>query len=330
MTDWSSLYPPNWAQLAESVKQRDGQRCQNCTAAGPVLHAHHIVPLSRGGSNATTNLVTLCEQCHSQIHPHMRRGIIAKSPGFWTPFPREAIPASNLSLDVQRLIADKPDVWEYRLLDCVIQEELAVTSTLWDIVGDDASRHPLSGALDYMALVQQQIGTVRLLLERIDSIMNEDLDDAMGPPGEPAEPNKLIQVGRDAAHVHRELVIWQCELESITPPGDAVRLHTLMAQIPGLMIQESERFFYSLHRAVVSEIPAALAAGRPISLDLSWSLAEFPLQEEVLSEIERITRGMRSEPVPTAVKASRGGGCLGSILVGISVLALAALVMKNV
>lgn len=34
-------------------------------------HRHHIVPLSRGGQNVKKNLVPLCNQCHTIIHPWM-------------------------------------------------------------------------------------------------------------------------------------------------------------------------------------------------------------------------------------------------------------------
>ncbi len=32
------------------------------------LHQHHLVPKSRGGSNANSNLITLCASCHDKIH----------------------------------------------------------------------------------------------------------------------------------------------------------------------------------------------------------------------------------------------------------------------
>lgn len=32
------------------------------------LQLHHIIPLSLGGTNRDTNIVALCESCHSQVH----------------------------------------------------------------------------------------------------------------------------------------------------------------------------------------------------------------------------------------------------------------------
>ena len=66
-----SPYPDNWKQLSEAVKHRDGHKCTDCGASGVELHVHHIVPLSKGGTNDLDNLATLCSMCHSMIHPRM-------------------------------------------------------------------------------------------------------------------------------------------------------------------------------------------------------------------------------------------------------------------
>ena len=66
-------YPSNWEELSKAVRDRDGYRCGHCGSPNLVLHTHHVIPLSRGGSNAMANLMTLCEKCHRSKHPHMKR-----------------------------------------------------------------------------------------------------------------------------------------------------------------------------------------------------------------------------------------------------------------
>ena len=34
---------------------------------------HHIIPLSRGGHNHKKNVMLLCNQCHSEIHPWLKK-----------------------------------------------------------------------------------------------------------------------------------------------------------------------------------------------------------------------------------------------------------------
>lgn len=69
-------YPSDWDSRRRQVYERDDYTCQNCGASSHqdesiTLHAHHIVPKSKGGSHSLSNLVSLCDDCHSRIHPHM-------------------------------------------------------------------------------------------------------------------------------------------------------------------------------------------------------------------------------------------------------------------
>jgi hypothetical protein len=60
-------YPPDWEERREAVGVRDGFCCSACTQSRR-LHLHHKIPLSRGGTNKVSNLVFLCETCHSKQH----------------------------------------------------------------------------------------------------------------------------------------------------------------------------------------------------------------------------------------------------------------------
>jgi hypothetical protein len=63
-----SPYPENWSEIAEAIRKRDGYQCTQCDATDVELHVHHVVPLSKGGSNESDNLVTLCDYCHREAH----------------------------------------------------------------------------------------------------------------------------------------------------------------------------------------------------------------------------------------------------------------------
>jgi len=65
-------YGDNWHDLADKCKQRYNYICQKCGKSFKEnkikLHAHHVIPLSKGGRNVLSNLIALCEDCHSKVH----------------------------------------------------------------------------------------------------------------------------------------------------------------------------------------------------------------------------------------------------------------------
>lgn len=65
-------YGKNWKELSEQCKIKANYKCQKCGKSfinnKIALHAHHIIPLSKGGRNILANLIAVCEDCHSHIH----------------------------------------------------------------------------------------------------------------------------------------------------------------------------------------------------------------------------------------------------------------------
>lgn len=63
-------YGNNWKRIrANYVKSHP--LCERCLKEGritPVEEVHHIIPLSRGGTNQFCNLMSLCQSCHTKIH----------------------------------------------------------------------------------------------------------------------------------------------------------------------------------------------------------------------------------------------------------------------
>jgi hypothetical protein len=63
--DADERYPIDWWTRRERALKRDGHRCRLCGSTS-VLHVHHVVPISKGGSDSLRNLITLCSACHME------------------------------------------------------------------------------------------------------------------------------------------------------------------------------------------------------------------------------------------------------------------------
>jgi hypothetical protein len=63
--DWWPGDPPKYLSRAdrERIFTRDGWRCRTCGTIER-LQVDHVIPRSRGGSNADENLQTLCQPCN--------------------------------------------------------------------------------------------------------------------------------------------------------------------------------------------------------------------------------------------------------------------------
>lgn len=66
-TECLSFYDEEMEQCADSYVSL----CEMCLKEGrltPVQEVHHILPVSKGGTHARDNLMSLCQSCHTKIH----------------------------------------------------------------------------------------------------------------------------------------------------------------------------------------------------------------------------------------------------------------------
>jgi hypothetical protein len=70
-TPAESYYGPGWRQQRTARLQRDGFACQHCGATEN-LHVHHWEPYRFSFDNSLENLVTLCADCHRDVHNSYR------------------------------------------------------------------------------------------------------------------------------------------------------------------------------------------------------------------------------------------------------------------
>jgi 5-methylcytosine-specific restriction endonuclease McrA len=62
----------NYSELRNQVLARDGWRCQSCGSARN-LQVHHLRARSKLGDDALQNLISLCADCHTQLHGNKLR-----------------------------------------------------------------------------------------------------------------------------------------------------------------------------------------------------------------------------------------------------------------
>ena len=68
--DHKKKYGHEWARIRERYV-KEHPLCERCLKEGrytSVEEVHHILPVSRGGTNAKSNLMSVCKSCHNKLH----------------------------------------------------------------------------------------------------------------------------------------------------------------------------------------------------------------------------------------------------------------------
>lgn len=92
------LQSADWKRIAEKRKEIDGHVCVMCGSKGTQnnpLQVHHFSYKHVGNENPYTDLVTLCRNCHKDVHRLMDRVTDENGRKGW----RDSLPISNHVID---------------------------------------------------------------------------------------------------------------------------------------------------------------------------------------------------------------------------------------
>jgi len=68
--DVNKIYGRSWKRIRDKYA-REHPLCERCLREGRATimqQVHHIVPVSQGGTNDPSNLMSLCQSCHTKMH----------------------------------------------------------------------------------------------------------------------------------------------------------------------------------------------------------------------------------------------------------------------
>jgi len=68
--DVNKIYGRSWKRIRDKYA-REHPLCERCLSEGRATlmqEVHHIIPVSQGGTNDPSNLMSLCQSCHTKMH----------------------------------------------------------------------------------------------------------------------------------------------------------------------------------------------------------------------------------------------------------------------
>jgi hypothetical protein len=198
---------------------------------------------------------------------------------------------TELSGRCLRLMLERPLAWEYRFFSAVLADEMNADQDLkWDLQYGlkIAHIHPLGELQQMYNWIQQKLNNIRALVHSVDRLMNQAIQEALGKPGEPGDPEHLVYVATRIARIRKELVNWTIEFGCTDVQPECEQLLSLISATSKDVIAQIE----SIPSKLDAEITKALEAnkrGEKYVAELILTLT-IPHSEEITAEFEKLSR----------------------------------------
>jgi hypothetical protein len=174
---------------------------------------------------------------------------------------RTNVPESLRSLpaDILLLAVERPFAWEYRLFEKLLAKEIAdsqhlrLTAKYGDPQVSPAAGLPEPQVFEWL---QDRMHALTALVETSDRLVNVGLQEALGPQGEPGDPQKLFDVAHRLGDVYRSAIHWSLDFGRPRVPTLLQRLVQLTSRSGGVLtagIEElHDKLWYQLERAMAT------------------------------------------------------------------------------
>jgi len=177
----------------------------------------------------------------------------------------------RLSARALRLLVDRPEMWEYRLFACHLTDEIARAKRErldlnYGVALGRRTRYD-SAALTKWSV--EKMEDLAQLIQATHKIVEVIFPDAIGPPGTPADTEKVVYCAERLSEVHLELIRWSNDFGKVAPEPEQATLVRLLAEFTSRMIEEIELFARGLlpaiEKAMKDKVPfrAALVLTAP-------------------------------------------------------------------
>ena len=195
------------------------------------------------------------------------------------------LPVSSL-----RILLEKPVAWEHRFFNSVLKSEIdSRASQRRDVeyglqLGDITSLKSVGDVMDWLST---RLTEIQMIIGSADRLLNSALQEAMGPPGKPGNPELLAYVARRLGSSYKRLLVWTHDFASVSADAVFERVIRLNARFSENVIQQMELFPARI-AAALQEADAAIARGEKYKGEIMVNL-EAPPNEELNAEMKRLS-----------------------------------------
>lgn len=198
----------------------------------------------------------------------------------------------ELSSESLRLIIERPGAWEYRLFSQVLSDGIKASREVrrdyeYGLVYE--KKYLLSNIDELSRWAKIKFDEARALIDNSMKLLDV-LEEAVGAPGEPGNPEHIVYVANKLVEVYTNLLRWISDCKSMVAEDNYKRFVELISIIPSNAIREIEEFSQELKSRLEGAFEQ-LETGteEPIELEIMLNITA-PDLSELQEEIERLKR----------------------------------------
>jgi hypothetical protein len=136
--------------------------------------------------------------------------------------------------------------------------------------------------------IQQKLSDMEALIHSAGQLMNQAIQEALGRPGEPGDPEHLVYVARRLARIRKELVNWSIEFHCTKTQPECGRLLSLLSLASKDTIEKIESIPSKLNGEVARGIEANKRGEKYVGqLMLKIEMSHV---DEICAEFQRLSQ----------------------------------------
>jgi hypothetical protein len=171
---------------------------------------------------------------------------------------------------IARLLSERPAGWEYLLYAGALRAGIDRLDTKYKdySIGYAPRLGVMIGRDDFLHFMQSQLNELELMIGSLNTVINnaEILEDALGPPGTPGDPDKIIHAASRVVRIYEDMLLWAEHVRGMAMPHKHREVAELLVQFSSPSINEL-RAFVDRFGAKINELPSRLACNEVIVIE---------------------------------------------------------------
>lgn len=191
-----------------------------------------------------------------------------------------------------KLILEKPTAWEYRLFSQIVVKGICNASNLrrdvkYNIILGRGDK--LNNILEVQDWVISETQVLLRLASSLTTLFNVTLQEAVGLPGEPGNPEYIIYVAEKFVEAYKSTLEWTIHVRKVSVPQDCRKLILIIADFCKNIIDEIEQFSEHMSIQLSNAVKQYELNRQPLTLELNLKITA-PDMSEYYKEVEQLTK----------------------------------------